>query len=122
MHSRQMRKSKGKLRDKRQVEENEKNLEDQFSKEGDVENCVLGRQQEGRAPEMRFPMEEVKEENRSFPSQPGGKALEGRAVQNGPAVYSRTSSALRHSNPGEDASNGDAEEVDGEPAPTTPEN
>uniref|UniRef100_G3T359 Raftlin, lipid raft linker 1 n=1 Tax=Loxodonta africana TaxID=9785 RepID=G3T359_LOXAF len=49
MHSRQMRKSKGKLgaRGKRQAEENEKNLEDQFSKSGDMGNCVLGHQENG---------------------------------------------------------------------------
>ncbi|KAL6086311.1 hypothetical protein STEG23_010596, partial [Scotinomys teguina] len=51
-HSRQ-RKSKGKrsARDKQQAEENEKNLEDQFPKAGDVGNCVLGTQQWGRASE-----------------------------------------------------------------------
>lgn len=44
----QKRKPKGKLgvRDKRLVEENENNIEDQLSKDRDVENCVLGRQQE----------------------------------------------------------------------------
>uniref|UniRef100_A0A8C2VGV1 Raftlin, lipid raft linker 1 n=2 Tax=Chinchilla lanigera TaxID=34839 RepID=A0A8C2VGV1_CHILA len=121
MHSRQMRKSKGKLRDKRQVEENEKNLEDQFSKDGDVGNCVLGRQQEGRGSERRVPVEEGREEKLSLGSPPAGKALEGGAVQNGPAVYSRAPSAPRHSDPGEDARNVGAEEVDGEPTPT-PEN
>ncbi|EHB10489.1 Raftlin, partial [Heterocephalus glaber] len=104
-HSRQMKKSKGKLRDKRQAEENEKNLEDQFSKDGDVGNCVLGRPQEGR-----FPVEEVRGEKLSLASQPGGKALEGVAVQNGPAVCSRAPSAPRHSDPGEDPRNGYAEE------------
>lgn len=78
-----------------------------------MEKCVLSQQQEGRAPEMRFPMEELRAENLSLPSQPGGKA-----VQNGPAVYSSTPSAPRHCYPGEDARDGDAEEVDGEPTPT----
>lgn len=108
-HGRQMKKSKGKLREKRQAEENEKNLEDQFSKDGDVGNCVLGRQQERRASETRFPVEEVRGEK---------KALEGGAVQNGPAVYSRALSGPRHSDPGEDARSGGAGEAEGEPTPT----
>ncbi|KAL1771627.1 Raftlin [Sigmodon hispidus] len=81
-HSRRMRKSKGKrsTRDKQQAEENEKNLEDQFPKAGDVENCVLGTQQWDRASEVR--------EHR--------QGLE--ALQNGPAGH-RDSMAPRHSNP-----------------------
>uniref|UniRef100_A0A8C0XKN8 Raftlin n=1 Tax=Castor canadensis TaxID=51338 RepID=A0A8C0XKN8_CASCN len=95
MHSRQTRKSKGKLsaRDKRQAEENEKNLEDQFSKAGDVGNCVAGGQQEGGGPEVR------------------AERQSGVAVQNGPAGYSRAQAVPRHSGPGEDA------EVAAEPAP-----
>jgi hypothetical protein len=102
MHSRQTRKSKGKLsaRDKRQAEENEKNLEDQFSKAGDVGNCVAGGQQEGGGAEMRGPEPEVRAERQS-----------GVAVQNGPAGYSRAQAVPRHSGPGEDA------EVAAEPAP-----
>uniref|UniRef100_A0A8C9QM20 Raftlin n=1 Tax=Spermophilus dauricus TaxID=99837 RepID=A0A8C9QM20_SPEDA len=97
IHSRQMRKSKGKLsaRDKRLAEENEKNLEDQFSKDGDVGNCVLDRQQEDGASEM----------------------MKCGAVQNGPASFTRAPVACGHSNPGEDAGNRGAEEVAGEPAP-----
>lgn len=81
--SRQTRKSKGKrsTRDKQQAEENEKNLEDQFPKAGDVGNCVLGTQQWGRASEVR-------EQRQSLG-----------AVQNGPAGHNRDSVAPRHSNP-----------------------
>lgn len=117
MHSRQMRKSKGKLRDKRQAEDNEKNLEDQFSKDGDVGNCVLGMQLESRTSEMRVPVHEVRGEKLSLASRPGDKTLEGGAVQNGPGVYSGTPAAPQHSDPGEDARNGAAEEADGEPTP-----
>ncbi|XP_004631732.1 raftlin isoform X2 [Octodon degus] len=117
MHSRQMKKSKGKLRDKRQVEESEKNLEDQFCKDGDVGNCVLGRQQEGGGSEMRFSEEEVGGEKLALGRRLDGKAMEGGAVQNGPAIYSRAPSAPGHSDPGEDARNGGVEEVDGEPTP-----
>ncbi|XP_028622620.1 raftlin [Grammomys surdaster] len=83
IHSRQTRKSKGKLStsDKQEAEENEKNLEDQFTKAGDVGNCVLGAQQWGRASEVR-------EQRRGST-----------AVQNGPAGHNRDSVALRHSNP-----------------------
>ncbi|XP_051060148.1 raftlin [Phodopus roborovskii] len=79
---RQTRKSKGKrsARDKQQAEENEKNLEEQFPKAGDVGNCVLGTQQRGR------------EKRQSLG-----------AVQNGPAGHSRDSVVPSHSNPrGED--------------------
>lgn len=61
-HSRQMRKSKGKLgrRDKHQAGQNEKNPEDPFSKGGDVGNCVDGalemRGQDGEAPEEKLGM------------------------------------------------------------------
>nr|XP_006996725.1 raftlin [Peromyscus maniculatus bairdii] len=81
--SRQMRKSKGKrsARDKQQAEENEKNLEDQFPKAGDVGNCVLGTQQWARASEVR--------------EQRQGLG----AVQNGPAGHSRDSEAPRRSDP-----------------------
>ncbi|KAM4882414.1 raftlin isoform 2-T4 [Thomomys bottae] len=93
MHSRQMKKSKGKLRDKRHTEENEKNLEDQFSKGGDMGNCVLDKQQEGRAQErMRGSVSEVRGEGQG----------EG-AVQNGPACHSRAPTAPQHSDPAEDA-------------------
>ncbi|XP_052047901.1 raftlin [Apodemus sylvaticus] len=95
IHSRQTRTSKGKLSDKQQAEENEKNLEEQFSKAGDVGNCVLGAQQWGRAPEVR--------------EQSQGSA----AVQNGPAGHNRDSVALRHSNP-----RAEAAELAAGPAPT----
>lgn len=120
MHSRQLRKSKGKLsaRDKQLAEENEKNLEDQFSKDGDVGNCVLGRQQEdGASEEMKGPMQEVREEEMAPASHLGGGPAECGAVQNGPARFSRVPVVPGHSNPGEDAGNGGAEEVVGEPAP-----
>ncbi|XP_021073603.1 raftlin [Mus pahari] len=97
IHGRQTRKSKGKLSasDKQQAEENEKNLEDQFSKAGDVGNCVLGPPpQWGRASEVR--------------EQRQGSA----AVQNGPAGHNRDSVALRHSDPRAEA------ELAAGPAPT----
>lgn len=74
IHSRQTRKSKGKpsTRDKQQAEENEKNLEDQFSRAGEAGNCVLGAQQWGRASEVR--------------EQRQGSA----AVQNGPLATTGT--------------------------------
>uniref|UniRef100_A0A8D2B5I9 Raftlin, lipid raft linker 1 n=1 Tax=Sciurus vulgaris TaxID=55149 RepID=A0A8D2B5I9_SCIVU len=120
MHTRQMRKSKGKLsaRDKRLAEENEKNLEDQFPKDGDVGNCVLGRQQEdGASEEMKVPVQDVREEEMAPAGLLGGGPVECGAVQNGPASFSRAPVAPGHSHPGEDAGNGGAEEVVGEPAP-----
>lgn len=113
MHSRQMRKSKGKLsaRDKRQAEENEKNLEDQFSKAGDVGNCVLSQQQEdGASEEMK--VQEVT-----------GKQLRSDSwchVENGPAGPAGHCGAPEggcagHSGPGDDAREGGAEEVAAEP-------
>ncbi|XP_005072470.1 raftlin [Mesocricetus auratus] len=82
-HGRQTRRSKGRrsARDKQQAEENEKNLEDQFPKAGDVGNCVLGTQQRGGAPEVRE------------------QRLSLGAVQNGPAGHHRDSVAPRHSDP-----------------------
>ncbi|XP_036023640.1 raftlin isoform X1 [Onychomys torridus] len=93
--SRQVRKSKGKrsARDKQQAEENEKNLEDQFPKAGDVGNCVPGTQQWGRASEVR--------------EQRQGLG----AVQNGPAGHNRDSVAPRRSNPTLE------DELGAEPAP-----
>ncbi|XP_047388339.1 raftlin isoform X1 [Sciurus carolinensis] len=120
MHSRQMRKSKGKLsaRDKRLAEENEKNLEDQFPKDGDVGNCVLARQQEdGASEEMKVPVQDVREEEMAPAGLLGGGPVECGAVQNGPASFSRAPVAPGHSHPGEDAGNGGVEEVVGEPAP-----
>lgn len=78
-----MRKSKGKrsARDKQQAEENEKNLEDQFPKAGDVGNCVLGTQQWARASEVREQRHDLG------------------AMQNGPAGHSRDSEAPRRSDP-----------------------
>ncbi|XP_012518676.1 PREDICTED: raftlin [Propithecus coquereli] len=120
MHNRQMRKSKGRsARDKRRAEENEKNVEDQFSKAGDVGNCVpLGGQQEGGASEVRVPVQEVKEEQLSPVGQLSVGGMEGRAVQNGPAGHSRAPAGdcTGHSDPGEEARDGGVEEVAGEPA------
>ncbi|XP_012661773.1 raftlin isoform X1 [Otolemur garnettii] len=118
MHNRQMRKSKGKLgaRDKRQAEENEKNLEDQFSKAGDVGNCVLlGEQQEGATSEM---VQEVQEEQLPPVGQLCMGGVEGQAVQNGPASPSRAPAGdcAGHSDPGEEAGDRCAEDVAGEPA------
>uniref|UniRef100_A0A671F2T4 Raftlin, lipid raft linker 1 n=1 Tax=Rhinolophus ferrumequinum TaxID=59479 RepID=A0A671F2T4_RHIFE len=117
MHSRQMRKSKGKLsaRDKRQAEENEKNLEEQFSKAGDVGNCVLSRQQEvGASEEMKVPFQEVTGEQLCPDSR---LCVEGAAMQNGPAGHCRAPAGgcEGQSGPGEDAREGGAEEVAAEP-------
>ncbi|XP_004692243.1 PREDICTED: raftlin [Condylura cristata] len=97
MHNRQMRKSKGKLstRDKRQAEENNKNLEDQFSKAGDVGNCVASRQQgAGTSEEMRVPVGEVTGEKLC---PPGRLWAEGGTMHNGPVC-----SEHLVSNPGEE--------------------
>ncbi|XP_026917702.1 raftlin isoform X2 [Acinonyx jubatus] len=111
MHNRQMRKSKGKLsaRDKRQAEENEKNLEDQFSKAGDVGNCVPGLHQEDEASEeLKVPAQEITE---------GKLCVEGGAVQNGPAGHCGTpeGGCAEQSHPREDAREGGAQEVAAEP-------
>ncbi|XP_066101453.1 raftlin isoform X2 [Saccopteryx bilineata] len=113
MHGRQARKSKGKLsaRDKRQAEENEKNLEDQSSKARDVSNCVLSRQLEDRAPE----------ETKATGEQlcPDGRLCEeGEAVQNGPAGHcgALAGGCEGPSGPGEDAREGGAEEEAAETA------
>lgn len=117
MHSRQMRKSKGKLsaRDKRQAEENEKNLEDQFCKAGDMGNCVLSRQSDDGAPEeMKVPVQEVTGEQLCPDSQ---LCVEGDAMQNGPAGHcgAPAGGCEGHSGPGEDAGEGGAEEAAAEP-------
>ncbi|XP_054451004.1 raftlin [Pteronotus mesoamericanus] len=118
MHSRQMRKSKGKLsaRDKRQAEENDKNLEDQFSKAGDVGNCVLSRQRDdGASEEMKVPVQEVVGEQLC----PDGQlSVEGGAVQNGPGGHcgALAGGCEGHSGPAEDAREGGAEEVAAETA------
>uniref|UniRef100_U6CQA8 Raftlin n=1 Tax=Neovison vison TaxID=452646 RepID=U6CQA8_NEOVI len=117
MHSRQMRKSKGKLsaRDKRQAEENEKNLEDQFSKAGDVGNCVPGPHQDDEASEeIKVPIQEVTEGKQH----PDSLCVEGGAVQNGPAGPCRapTGGCTGHSHSGEGAREGDAGEVATEPS------
>lgn len=117
MHSRQMRKSKGKLsaRDKRQAEENEKNLEDQFSKAGDVGNCVLSRQPEDRASEeMKVPVQEITGEQLCPDSR---LCVEAGAVQNGPAGHcgAPVGGCEGHSGPGENARAGGAEEAAAEP-------
>lgn len=121
MHSRQMRKSKGKLsaRGKRQAEENDRNLEDQFSKAGDVGNCVLGQQQEdGASEEEKGPVQEVTGESLC----PDGRlCVEGGAMQNGPAGHcgasargcegASTGGCEGPSGPGEDAWEGGTEEA-----------
>lgn len=117
MHSRQLRKSKGKLgaRGKRQAEENDRNLEDQFPKAGDVGNCVLGQQQEDGASEEKDPVQEVTGE----PLCPDGRlSVEGGAVQNGPAGHCGASAGGCEgpSGPGEDAGEGGTEEVAAETA------
>nr|XP_004661312.2 raftlin isoform X2 [Jaculus jaculus] len=84
-HGKQMRRPKGRLgaRSKRQAEENEKNLEDPFSKAGDVGNCVMESQQWGRGSEVD--REELQ----------GGEA-----VRNGPAAGRGVPLAPRGSDPG----------------------
>lgn len=111
MHNRQMRKSKGKLsaRDKRQAEENEKNLEEQFSKAGDVGNCVPGpHQEDGASEEPKVPVQEITE---------GKLCVEGGSVPNGPSGLGRAPAGgcAGHSHPGEDAREGGAEEGAAEP-------
>uniref|UniRef100_A0A8I3WKS5 Raftlin, lipid raft linker 1 n=1 Tax=Callithrix jacchus TaxID=9483 RepID=A0A8I3WKS5_CALJA len=116
MHNRQMRKSKGKLsaRDKQQAEENEKNLEDQSSKAGDMGNCVSGQQQEGGVSEK---MKGLVQENKGEQLTPDGRlcgvGVEGEAVQNGPAGHSRApvGGCTGRSDPGKDVRDGDTEEV-----------
>ncbi|XP_045859461.1 raftlin [Meles meles] len=117
MHSRQMRKSKGKLsaRDKRQAEENEKNLEDQFSKSGDAGNCVPGSHQDGEASgEIKVPIQGVT----GGKQHPDPLCVEGGAVQNGPGGPCRapTGGCTGHSHSGEGAREGDAGEVATEPS------
>ncbi|XP_036122956.1 raftlin isoform X2 [Molossus molossus] len=103
-HSRQMRKSRGKLsaRDKRQ-EENDRNPDAQFSKAGDVGNCVLSRQQDGA-------LEEVTGEQLCLGGRP---CVEGGAVQNGPASHcgAQAGGCEGHSGPAEGAGEGGAEDV-----------
>ncbi|XP_049622098.1 raftlin [Suncus etruscus] len=77
MHNRQMRKSKSKYlaRDKWQAEENEKNLEEPFSKAEGMGNCIAGQTQEDIATEeLRGQAGEVQEEKG-----------EDEAMQNGPS-------------------------------------
>ncbi|XP_026352739.2 raftlin [Ursus arctos] len=117
MHSRQMRKSKGKFsaRDKRQAEENEKNLEEQFSKAGDVGNCVPGPHQEDEASEeLKVPIQEVTEGKQH----PDRLCVEAEAVQNGPAGSCRAPAGgcAEHSHSGEDIREGGAGEGASEPA------
>lgn len=72
-----MRKSKSKYlaRDKWQAEENEKNLEEPFSKAEGMGNCIAGQTQEDIATEeLRGQAGEVQEEK-----------VEGEAMQNGPS-------------------------------------
>lgn len=115
MHSRQMRKSKGKLstRDKRQAEENEKNLEDQFSKAGDTGNCVPGPHPDDEASEMKAPIQEVTEGKQH----PDRLCVEGGALRNGPAGPCRApeGGCTEHSRSGEGAREGSAGEVAAEP-------
>lgn len=117
MHSRQMRKSKGKLsaRDKRQADENEKNLEDQCARAGEVGNCVLRQQQEdGASEETSGPAQEVAGEQLRPASRPCAQAG---TVQNGPAGHcgAPAGGCEGHSGPEEDAREGGAEAVAAEP-------
>lgn len=118
MHSRQMRKSKGKLsaRDKRQAEENDKNLEDQFSKAGDMGNCVLSQpQNEEATEEVKVHAQEVIGEQLC----PDGRlSVEGGDMPNGPASHcgAPVGGCEGHSGPAEDDREGGAEEVAAETA------
>lgn len=118
VHSRQMRKSKGKLsaRGKRRAEENDRNLEDPFPKAGDVGNCVPSQQPEdGASEEEKGPVQEVTGE----PLCPDGRlCVEGGAVQNGPAGHCGASAGGCEgpSGPGEDAGEGGPEDVAAETA------
>lgn len=118
VHSRQMRKSKGKLsaRGKRRAEEKDRNLEDPFPKAGDVGNCVPSQQPEdGASEEEKGPVQEVTGE----PLCPDGRlCVEGGAVQNGPAGHCGASAGGCEgpSGPGEDAGEGGPEDVAAETA------
>ncbi|XP_022417433.1 raftlin [Delphinapterus leucas] len=121
MHNRQMRKSRGKLgaREKQQAEENERNLEDQFPKAGDVENRVPGLQQEDWASaEVKVPVQAEVPGEKLCPD--GRLWVEAGAVQNGPFGHSPAPaggcSGHPSPDPREDAGEGDAEEVAAEPA------
>lgn len=113
-----MRKSKGKLsaRGKQQAEENDRNLEDQFSKAGDVGNCVLNqRQEDGASEEAKGPIQEVTGE----PLCPDGQlCVEDGAVQNGPAGHcgALAGGCEGLSSPGEDAGEVGTEAVAAETA------
>ena len=111
-----MRKSRGKLgaRGKQQAEENERNLEDQFAKAGDVENRVPGLQQEDWASaEVKVPAQaEVPGEK----LRPDGRLwVEAGAVQNGPFGHSPAPAGGCVGHPGPDP-RGDAEEAAVQPA------
>ncbi|XP_037701389.1 raftlin [Choloepus didactylus] len=122
MHNRQMRKSKGKLsaRDKRQAEENEKNVEDQFSKAGGMGNCILAQHQDGvlgdeedtASEGMSVSVQEVGKEKLGPDHQLCGDVEDG-AMQNGSASHSQAEAGgcTGHSGPGEDAWDGGSDNV-----------
>uniref|UniRef100_A0A8C3WMG5 Raftlin, lipid raft linker 1 n=1 Tax=Catagonus wagneri TaxID=51154 RepID=A0A8C3WMG5_9CETA len=119
MHNRQRRKSRSKhgARDKQQAEENEKNLEDQFPKAGDVGNRVPGMQQDRAPEEVKVPVQaEVPGEKLCPDSQ---LCVEDGAVQNGPSTHSPAPAGGCEGHPGpdpgEDAGVGGAKEEAAEP-------
>ncbi|XP_006846694.1 PREDICTED: raftlin [Chrysochloris asiatica] len=122
MHNRQMRKSKGKLsvRGKRQAEENEKDLDDQFFKSGVMGNCVLGQHQEDGVQGEDEEVASQEMEDKLCPDDGNGCRGVGDTMQNGPAAPSRAQEGCTGpSDPGEHVRDGSPEDISGEPA--TPE-
>uniref|UniRef100_A0A8D0ZX35 Raftlin, lipid raft linker 1 n=1 Tax=Sus scrofa TaxID=9823 RepID=A0A8D0ZX35_PIG len=112
-HNRQRRKPRSKLgaRDKRQAEENEKNLEDQLLKAGDMGNCVPGMQQDGAPEEVKVPVQAEVPAGKLCPD--SQLCVEDGAVQNGPSSHSPAPAGGCEGHPGpepgEDAGVGGAE-------------
>uniref|UniRef100_A0A8D1E3T3 Raftlin, lipid raft linker 1 n=1 Tax=Sus scrofa TaxID=9823 RepID=A0A8D1E3T3_PIG len=118
-HNRQRRKPRSKLgaRDKRQAEENEKNLEDQLLKAGDMGNCVPGMQQDGAPEEVKVPVQAEVPAGKLCPD--SQLCVEDGAVQNGPSSHSPAPAGGCEGHPGpepgEDAGVGGAEAAAAEP-------
>uniref|UniRef100_A0A8D0PRF3 Raftlin, lipid raft linker 1 n=1 Tax=Sus scrofa TaxID=9823 RepID=A0A8D0PRF3_PIG len=113
------RKPRSKLgaRDKRQAEENEKNLEDQLLKAGDMGNCVPGMQQDGAPEEVKVPVQAEVPAGKLCPD--SQLCVEDGAVQNGPSSHSPAPAGGCEGHPGpepgEDAGVGGAEAAAAEP-------
>ncbi|XP_045153618.1 raftlin [Echinops telfairi] len=130
MHTRQVRKSKGKLgaRDKLRAEDSEKDAEDRFFKPADAGNCAPGRHQEhgGRGEGEDGPSQEMGVSAQEVKLCPAGGLSHGDVGgpvqnQNGPAAPGRVQvgSCTGPSDPGELDTVGSTQEGPGEAA--TPE-